>query len=331
MSQATEVLEHMEHAGHAGHSHGPGKQIGVTMALLGVALALCAAMVGSQRTELIRTMVEQSNKIGLYHTETMKFRVAEGNLELLKAISPKKDEVEKIAATLKHHRKANGDADSEDTAEIKELIATSTEDMADFLTPDPEEVVRFKTLSKTYERDMHEAKEDAEAYDLSVEAYREGAEGYERAQLAAEIGIVIASVALLMASRRIWYVSVAFGLLCLGTGGVTYASTQKELAAAEQKIKNAAANAAKMEEEDEEEGKKDVEGAEGKPGEKSEKPAEKTGPAEPAKPSESAAPDGSAKGPEPSSPATSAKPVESARPATSAKPAGPKPKPELEY
>ncbi|MEO8800799.1 MAG: hypothetical protein ABI551_23110, partial [Polyangiaceae bacterium] len=64
MSGATELLEQMEHAGHAGHSGhghggggghdagGPGKAIGITMALLGVMLAFCAAMVGSERTEL---------------------------------------------------------------------------------------------------------------------------------------------------------------------------------------------------------------------------------------------------------------------------------------
>lgn len=309
MSQATEVLEHMEHVGHAGHAKGPGKQIGVTMALLGVALALCAAMVGSQRTELIRTMVEQSNKIGLYHTETMKFRVAEGNLEMLKAISPKKDEVAKIAETLKHMRKAGGEADSEDTAEIKELIASSTEDMADFLTPDPEEVSRFKTLSKNYERDMREAKEDAEAYDLSVEAYREGAEGYERAQLASEIGIVIASVALLLASRRVWLISVAFGIACLGLSGATYASTQRQLSAAEAKIKHASENAAKIEEEDELEGEKAEAGEAQKPEPKAEAKSESPAP-------EKSAPTASAK------PEGTAKPEGSAKPETSAKPAG---------
>src|SRR4051812_24800203 len=105
MSGATELLEHMEHAAHSGgggHGHGggdhggkpgPGKQIGVTMAILGVMLALCAAMVGSQRTELIRAMVEQSERFGLYQAESMKFRVVEADIEMLKAISPKPEEV----------------------------------------------------------------------------------------------------------------------------------------------------------------------------------------------------------------------------------------------
>src|SRR5215472_17834015 len=47
MGEATELLEKMEEAGHGGHGHdgeghgkpGPGKQIGITMAILGVMLA----------------------------------------------------------------------------------------------------------------------------------------------------------------------------------------------------------------------------------------------------------------------------------------------------
>jgi hypothetical protein len=53
---ATEGLEHAEHAAHA---HGS-KQMGVTMAILAVLIALCAAMVGSQRQELMTTLLDQS-------------------------------------------------------------------------------------------------------------------------------------------------------------------------------------------------------------------------------------------------------------------------------
>jgi len=53
---AHEALEHAEHAGHA-HSS---KQMGVTMAILAVLIAFCAAMVGSQRQELMTTLLDQS-------------------------------------------------------------------------------------------------------------------------------------------------------------------------------------------------------------------------------------------------------------------------------
>ena len=44
-------------------------------------------LVGSQRTELIKTMVEQSNKWGIYQAESTKFRVIEADGEILHAIN----------------------------------------------------------------------------------------------------------------------------------------------------------------------------------------------------------------------------------------------------
>ena len=47
-----EIVEHIEHAAHGGHGgSGPARYIGITMALLGVMVAFCSAMVGAQRTE----------------------------------------------------------------------------------------------------------------------------------------------------------------------------------------------------------------------------------------------------------------------------------------
>lgn len=51
--------EALEHAEHAGHAHGS-RQMGVTMAILAVLIAICAAMVGSQRQELMTTLLDQS-------------------------------------------------------------------------------------------------------------------------------------------------------------------------------------------------------------------------------------------------------------------------------
>src|SRR5262249_26019144 len=135
-----------------------------------------------------------SNRFGVYQAETMKYRVIQADYELLKAISPKPAEIARVNQTLRSKRAASGKEDSEDTAEIKDLIASSTEAMAELLTPDPEEKERFRKLALRYKHDMAEAKEDAEAYDLKIKAHEEGAEGYERAQLCAEIGIVVASV-----------------------------------------------------------------------------------------------------------------------------------------
>jgi Domain of unknown function (DUF4337) len=249
-----EIVEHIEHAAHGGHGgSGPARYIGITMALLGVMVAFCSAMVGAQRTELIKAMVEQSTRMGTYQTETMKFRSMAANSELLKALSPAKDEIEKIETTLRNKRGAGGKRDDEDTTEIKDLVASSVEDLADLLTPDHSVVVNFANSVKTYERDMKEAKEDAESYDKMIEARQDAAEGYERALLAAEIGIVIASVGLLLSNRMVWGVSVALAVICLASAGYTFSVSRHDVAAARQKIQQAVDNVIQLEKDDESE------------------------------------------------------------------------------
>ena len=248
-----EIAEQIEHAAHGGGHGGSGaaRYIGITMALLGVMVAFCSAMVGAQRTELIKAMVEQSTRMGTYQTETMKFRSMTANAELLKALSPAKDEIKKIETTLREKRAPSGKKDDEDTAELKDLISSSVEDLADLLTPDHEVIRDFAKVAKTYERDMKEAKEDADSYDKMIETRGEAAEGYERALLAAEIGIVIASVALLLGNRLIWGVSLILAITCVGTAGYTFSSSRHNVAEAEEKIRKASENVIQLEKDDE--------------------------------------------------------------------------------
>jgi hypothetical protein len=254
MPDLHEIAEHIEHArgghGHDAHGHGPGKAIGITMAILGVMLAFCAAMVGSARTELIATMVEQSNRFSLYQAESMKFRVMEADVEMLHALTPTKAEVEKFESRLHEVKRVSGKDDDEDTQELKAALALSTRELADVLTPDPEDEQHLKGLARRYEHDMKEAKEDAECYDDKIKAHFEAAEWYERAQLCAEIGIVVASVALLLGSRTIWYVALAFGVFCGGTIARTYGHTRGLLEAAEAKIEEAQKRTAAIENDD---------------------------------------------------------------------------------
>jgi len=254
MSEATELLEHMEHAGHGGHGDhgkgGSGKLIGITMAVLGVMLALCAALVGSERTELIKTMVEQSNKWGVYQSESMKFRVIEADAEILHALTPSRPEVKKFEDALKEVRSHSGKADDEDTSEIKDTIDVATRELADILSPDKEDEGPGAKLRASYMRALAEAKEDAEAYDGAIEAHQTGAEWYERAQLCAEVGIVLASIALLLANRKAWGVAVGIG----AAGGIiillTFVRTRGALAAAEKRIDDAAKNTAVIDNDD---------------------------------------------------------------------------------
>lgn len=272
MSEMSEMLEKMEHAGHSGgHGHGddhgkkgPGKGVGVTMALLGVMLAFCAAMVGASRTELIRFTVEQSNEYAEFQAESTKFRVMEADFEILHALTPNKAELKKFEDKLAAVHGKSGKGDDEDTAEIKETISVATHELADVLTPDKEDEDRLEKIAKKYKHDMIEAKEDAEAYDLAIETYHEAAEGYEHAQLCAEIGIVIASIALLMSSRVAWFISLAIGVAGAGFIGKTAFDTHQHLGVAEEKIRKAKSDTAAMQKDDEEDDEKG-EKKEGKP------------------------------------------------------------------
>src|SRR4051794_13121009 len=76
------TLEHAEHAAHAGgheHSHkesgNNSKVFGITMALIGVLIALCSAMVGSERNELTKTMIKQTQAHADFTAASTKFRL----------------------------------------------------------------------------------------------------------------------------------------------------------------------------------------------------------------------------------------------------------------
>jgi hypothetical protein len=258
MSGAHELVEKMEEAGHAGgHGHGPGKQIGITMAVLGVMLAFCAAMVGSARTDLIKATVEKSNLWSLYQSESTKYRVMQADLEMLHALTPNQAEMKKFEDRLASVKKVGGKADDEDTAELKQAIHVATTELADVLTPDKEDEDRISGLATKYKHDMAEAKEDAEAYEDVIHAHHEEAEWYERAQLCAEIGIVVASIALLLSSLRVWAVAVAIGVAGASIVGYTFVHTQRTLHVAEAKIEEAQKRTAEV--------TKDEEGSEEKP------------------------------------------------------------------
>jgi hypothetical protein len=267
MSDATEQPAKTEHAGHGadhgdhggGHGKGPGTYIGITMAVLGVMLAFCAAMVGTERTELIKTTIDQSNKFGLYQAEATKSRIMEADWEMLHALTPNKAEVKKFETKLAAVKRTGGKADDEDTAEIKDAIHVATTELADVLTPDQEDEDRLKNIATKYKHDMAEAKEDAESYDAAIEAHYEASEWYERAQLCAEIGIVIASIALMMSSRIVWAFSILLGLAGGGIVTKTFLHTKQAVGAAEKKIEEAVKHSAEIEKDDEDgDGKPDT-------------------------------------------------------------------------
>src|SRR5947207_12464218 len=96
-------LEHAEHAAHGGHEHvhehgteGAGanhhKLFGVTMALIGVLIAFCSAMVGSERNELTRAMIKQTQAHADFTAASTKYRLIMIEIEKQRArISTQRD------------------------------------------------------------------------------------------------------------------------------------------------------------------------------------------------------------------------------------------------
>ena len=84
---AHEELEHAEHAAHSGGGHAS-KHLGITMALLAVLIAFCAAMVGSQRQELMTTLLDQSWAHSSFTAASIKHRMAMSELDKMRGAAP---------------------------------------------------------------------------------------------------------------------------------------------------------------------------------------------------------------------------------------------------
>src|SRR5215468_8352495 len=140
---AHQNLEHAEHAAHSGHHVGQNKLFGVTMALIGVLIAFCSAMVGSERNELTRTMIQQTQAHSDYTAASTKLRLVMMEIEKLR---PENDKA-----------KASSGSPS----------------------PGP----RFIELADDYKKERNLAKNWADKYHPLIEKHFDAAEGYERTQL----------------------------------------------------------------------------------------------------------------------------------------------------
>jgi hypothetical protein len=200
MATAHETLERAEHASHAGGHHvGNNRLFGVTMALIGVLIAFCAAMVGSERNELTRAMIEQTQAHSDFTAASTKYR-----LVLI--------ELEKQHARVAAQRDTPGG-----------------------WSP----VQRFVELAGDYADERSLSKKWDSTYAPLVNAHFDAAEGYERAQLVAEIAIVMASLGVLLASRAAWLFSVFLSAACVLQIGRTFLPTRHEVRAAAHEIAEA--------------------------------------------------------------------------------------------
>ncbi|HEY3901231.1 MAG TPA: DUF4337 family protein [Chthoniobacter sp.] len=207
MSEAHEDLERAEHAAHGGgQGHSGNKLIGLTMALIGVLIAFCAAMVGSERNELTRTMIEQTQAHSDYTGASTKFRLVMMELEK-----------ERLSPAIS--------AGSEPGTPETQLAHSVLE--------------RFIRLYTDYSKERSFTKAWSDSFKPAIEAHFEAAEGYERAQLIAEIGIVVASLAVLLSNRPAWYVSIVLAVLCVLQLGLVFMHTRGTVRAASDQVEHA--------------------------------------------------------------------------------------------
>lgn len=244
MSGIHEVAEHVEHAAHEAHGdgghgdHGGGSKsiaryVGLTMAVLGVFLALCSALVGSQRTELVQTMVRQANTFNEYQAASTKYRLIMTQLEQTYAMTPSRSLTKELDGRLAEVKVPD------DQAGMATLQRDVFKDLSTLLTPRKLEVESLLSSVERYNEERQAAKAWAQSYDDEVKAHAEAAEDFEKAQLLAEVGIVVASIALLLSNKPLWFIAVACLVGSGGTAGRTFFHTNHEVHEAEEKIEHA--------------------------------------------------------------------------------------------
>ncbi len=256
---SSELLEQMEHAAHAdshghghGHAAGPvdekkkslGKYIGITMAMLGVLMAVCSALVGMSRTELIATMVQQTDTSNLYQAVSSKYRLMQSQLQATHAfLMTDPTFTAKIEAQMDDLEKQTAGTP---TLHAIKALRVETANLMGSVIPATSDVVAMAKMAAKYREERDAAHEWAESYEDKVKAFEGSGEHYEWGQLAAEIGIVLASIALLLTSRAAWMAALSLGLASLLLIAGTWVTGRKTLHKAEEKIATAHAEYSKV-------------------------------------------------------------------------------------
>jgi hypothetical protein len=153
-------------------------------------------------------------------------------LEQLSAIAPTGEQVAKL-----HHEldalQATARPEQADAVKGALLVGVGVSEM---IQPTPEPLARLLGLARKAGHKSKLATHWTEAYEPAIAAYSSQAEGFERGQLCAEIGIVLASIALLMSNKKAWFGSLALGLACAGLVSFTFVTERPRLHAAEEAI-----------------------------------------------------------------------------------------------
>jgi hypothetical protein len=204
--------------------------------MLGVLLAFCSALVNGTRTDLISTLIEQTQASLQYQAVGTKYRMMESEIQQLHALLPD------AAAYRKAEQDSARLVSGIHTPEVKDLIDLLKVQEAQILntvTPTRTDLLRFSALARTLDHQAEAAEKWSESYEDATHTQTVAVQRYEYAQLAAEIGIVVCSVALLLLSRFTWYISVALAIFSMSIAAGTFAFEQHALRAAEHEITTA--------------------------------------------------------------------------------------------
>jgi hypothetical protein len=195
--EAMDHSEHIHHAEHETESHKFSKFMGVTIAIIGVLIALNGDLESNQKDDFIRGMIDQSRVHSNYAGYSVKYRMIMLEMEKARmAISPAS------GGTLADSKKS------------------------------PIELNRLLGLYSYYSKERKLAREWSESYDALINAHFDAASGYDKAALLAEVGIVLASLGILFSSRIAWFASIVLTVLCLGQASLTWINSKNAIRSA---------------------------------------------------------------------------------------------------
>ena len=209
--------------------------VGVTIATLGVLLAFSTALVGDQRTELISSMVEQSNANTKFQSLSTKYRILIAQLQQLHSLTP---DTETFKKWDQESNVLKGEL-SGDVGKLARMIRVENAKNLNAEIPTNTDLMHFVSQIRSLQKEHEASKAWTNSYDLAVSAHSTAGNRYDWAQLAAEIGIVVASIALLLSSRLAWFTSLGLGIATAIITVTTLVATNAQVGLATSKIEEA--------------------------------------------------------------------------------------------
>jgi hypothetical protein len=215
--------EHLEHAEHAEHNaHDPFNQrVAVSMAIIAALLA-GITMVGHRthnkvlqlqgdsnryRTEAATAEVEKSNLFAWYQSRRLRQSQMETTADIAELVpatddAARKKKVADLRAKAAEYRKSNKGEDPKN--------------------PEGDNLPDLQRRGDEAGKRATEAKEKAKTMRDDAEHSHHQADRLDIAHLAAEVGLVVCSIALLTKKRAFWFIGVAAALIAVALASSAY-------------------------------------------------------------------------------------------------------------